>query len=105
MVLIFYFFDFLKVVYVFEFDLSAKYIFELIKEFGCNSQEIIISKASQHFGISEEEAECSITEFISLLKESKIAAPEAFSLILELPLTTVLLLFSSYKKTISSFTK
>lgn len=65
---------------VFEFDLSAKYIFELIKEFGCNSQEIIISKASQHFGISEEEAECSITEFISLLKEKNlIFMPEAES--------------------------
>ncbi|MBU5427697.1 B12-binding domain-containing radical SAM protein [Tissierella pigra] len=57
---------------VFEFDLSAKFVIDLIFEYGIDDKKRLIQKSSEHYNISQDQISESIEEFTNLLKEKEL---------------------------------
>lgn len=57
---------------VFEFDLSAKHVIELISEYGIDNKERLIQKALDYYKISQEQINESVQEFVNLLTEKEL---------------------------------
>lgn len=57
---------------VFEFDLSAKHVIDLISEYGIDNKERLIQKALDYYNISHEQINESVQEFATLLTEKEL---------------------------------
>jgi anaerobic magnesium-protoporphyrin IX monomethyl ester cyclase len=57
---------------VFEFDLSAKHVIDLIYEYGIDNKERLIQKALDYYNLSQEQINESGQEFASLLTEKEL---------------------------------